>query len=171
VRTRLTRSVAVASAVLVALAAVWPIRLGAQQKPDRSKPPALGPVNRLTLPQIQKRTLANGLAVWLVESHEVPLVQVNLLVPAGSSDDPAGQFGGASMTAAMLDEGAGTRSSLEIADAVEFLGANLSTNASFDASAVRLNVPVRQLAQALPLMADVALRPTFPASELDRLRQ
>jgi len=59
VRTRLTRSVAVASAVLVALAAVWPIRLGAQQKPDRSKPPALGPVNRLTLPQIQKRTLAN----------------------------------------------------------------------------------------------------------------
>jgi len=171
VRTRLTRSVAVASAVLVALAAVWPIRLGAQQKPDRSKPPALGPVNRLTLPQIQKRTLANGLAVWLVESHEVPLVQVNLLVQAGSSDDPAGQFGVASMTAAMLDEGAGTRSSLEIADAVEFLGANLSTNASFDASAVRLNVPVRQLAQALPLMADVALRPTFPASELDRLRQ
>jgi predicted Zn-dependent peptidase len=71
----------------------------------------------------------------------------------------------------MLDEGAGTRSALEIANTLEFLGADLSTSASFDASAVRLNVPVRQLAQALPLMADVALRPTFPAMELERLRQ
>ena len=87
-RTRLARSVVVACAVAAALAAASPTRLGAQQKPDRSKPPALGPVNRLTLPQIQKRTLANGLAVWLVESHEVPLVQVNLVVQAGSSDDP-----------------------------------------------------------------------------------
>jgi predicted Zn-dependent peptidase len=157
--------------VALGLAAVRPAPLGAQERPDRTKPPALGPVARLTLPPIQKRTLSNGLAVWLVEAHEVPLAQVNLLIRAGSNDDPPGQFGVASMTAAMLDEGAGTRSALEIADAVEFLGASLSTTASFDASAVRLNAPVRQLAQALPLMADVALRPTFPASELERLRQ
>ena len=71
----------------------------------------------------------------------------------------------------MLDEGAGTRSSLELADALEFLGANLSTTSSFDYSAVRLSVPVSKLGDALPLMADVALRPTFPASELDRLQQ
>ena len=77
-------------------------------------------------------------------------MQVNLVVHAGSADDPAGEFGLASLTAAMLDEGAGTRSALEIADAVEFLGANLSTSSSFDASAVRLNVPARQLEQALP---------------------
>ena len=161
----------VALAVVTGLAGPGPVPLGAQERPDRSKPPALGPVAKLTLPPIQKRTLANGLAVWLVEAHEVPLVQVNLVVQAGSNDDLADQYGVASMTAAMLDEGAGTRSALEIADAVEFLGANLNTSASFDASAVRLNVPVRQLAQALPLMADVALHPTFPAAELDRLRQ
>jgi predicted Zn-dependent peptidase len=155
----------------VGLAGPRPASLAAQEHPDRIKPPALGPVARLTLPPIQKRMLGNGLAVWLVESHEVPLAQVNLVVQAGSNDDPAAQFGVAGMTAAMLDEGAGSRSALEIADAVEFLGANLSTSASFDASAVRLNVPVRQLALALPLMADVALRPTFPAAELDRLRQ
>ena len=71
----------------------------------------------------------------------------------------------------MLDEGAGTRSSLELADALEFLGANLSTTSSFDYSAVRMSVPVSKLGDALPLMADVALRPTFPASELDRLRK
>ena len=142
-----------------------------QERPDRSKPPALGPVARLTLPPIQKRALANGLPVWVVEAHEVPLVQVSMVVFAGSGDDPAGQFGTASLTAAMLDEGAGARSALDIADAAEFLGANLTTSSSFDASAVRLNVPARRLGDGLPLMADVALRPTFPVAELDRLRQ
>ena len=143
----------------------------AQQRPDRSKVPALGPAPQLTLPPIQKRTLSNGLDVWIVEAHEVPLVQVNLLVLAGSGDDPAGKFGLASLTSAMLDEGAGTRTALQIADEVEFLGADLGTGSSFDASAVRLNVPSARLAAALPIMADVVLRPSFPQAELDRLRQ
>ncbi|HUQ52043.1 MAG TPA: pitrilysin family protein, partial [Gammaproteobacteria bacterium] len=143
----------------------------AQQGPNRSSPPALGPQPRLTLPAVQERKLANGLRVLLLEAHEVPLVQINLLFDAGSADDSTGQFGIASFTAAMLDEGAGARSALEIADAVEYLGAELGTSSSFDASAVRLNVPTRRLEQALPIMADVALRPTFPAAELERLRQ
>jgi predicted Zn-dependent peptidase len=143
----------------------------AQGAPDRTKPPALGAPAPLNLPEIQKRTLSNGLPVWLVESHEVPLVQINLLVKAGAGDDPAGKFGVASLTAAMLDEGAGSRNALELADAVDFLGASLATTSSFDASAVRLNVPVARLKDALPLMADVVLRPTFPEAELNRLRQ
>jgi predicted Zn-dependent peptidase len=147
------------------------ISLSGAQQPDRSSPPDIGPPPALDLPAIQKQTLSNGLAVWLVESHEVPLVQVNLLVLAGGAQDPAGRFGVASLTAAMLDEGAGGRSALEIADAVELLGAALSTGSTHDASAVRLNVPVARLADALPLMADVALRPTFPESDLERLRQ
>ena len=138
---------------------------------DRTRPPQLGPPPQLDLPTIQKRTLSNGLPVWIVEAHEVPVVQVNLVVLAGSGDDPAERFGLASLTAAMLDEGAGSRSALEIADAIEFLGAALGTTSSFDASAIRLNVPVDKLQDALPVMADVALRPTFPGEELNRLRQ
>ena len=143
----------------------------AQGRADRSKAPTLGAPPKLSLPAIQKLALSNGLPVWLVESHEVPLVQVSLLVQAGGNDDPPAKFGVASLTAAMLDEGAGTRDALAIADAAEVLGADLSTTSSSDASAVRLNVPVGQLGDALPIMADVALRPTFPQSELDRLRQ
>ena len=70
----------------------------------------------------------------------------------------------------MLDEGAGSRSALEIADAVDFLGADLGASSGIDCSAVRLHVPVARLADALPIMADVALRPTFPNDELERLR-
>lgn len=156
---------------LAALLLATSAQLGAQQAPDRSKPPALAATPELKLPAIQKRALSNGLAVWVVEAHEVPLVQVTLLIKAGSGDDPAGKFGVASLTAAMLDEGAGSRSALELADELEFLGADLGTGSSFDASAVRLNVPVSRLRAALPLMADVAMRPTFPEAELGRLRQ
>ena len=147
------------------------VPLVAQAPADRSRPPALGPTPQLNLPPIQKRTLSNGLPVWVVETHEVPLAQINLVVLAGSADDPAGKFGTASLTSAMLDEGAGSRSALEIADAIDFLGATLGTTSSFDSSAVRLNVPVARLRDGVALMADVALRPTFPDTDLDRLRQ
>ena len=141
------------------------------QAPDRAKPPAMGPAPALKLPTIVKRQLANSLPVWVVELHEVPVVQVNLLVRAGSANDPPGKYGAASLAAAMLTEGAGSRTALEIADAVDFLGADLNASSGIDSSAVRLHVPVARLADALPIMADVALRPTFPAEELERQRQ
>jgi predicted Zn-dependent peptidase len=145
--------------------------LGAQQGPDRSRPPVPGPAPALKLPPIQKRALGNGLPVWIVEMHEVPLVNLSLVVRAGASADPIGQYGLASFAAAMLDEGAGSRSALDLADAIEFLGASLTTGSSFDASMVRLQTPVTKLDDALPLMADVALRPSFSQAELDRLRK
>ena len=154
-------------AVVVAIASVALVA----QAPDRSKPPALGPAPTLKLPQIQKRQLSNGLPVWIVELHEVPVAQVNLIVMAGTADDPQGKFGTASLTTAMLTEGAGSRAALDIADAVDFLGADLGASSANDSSAIRLHVPVARLADALQIMADVALRPTFPKDELERLRQ
>lgn len=138
---------------------------------DRSTPPKPGPPPEVKLPEIQKRVLSNGLAVWIVEQHEVPVVQVDVIVKSGSAADPAAKFGLASFTAAMLDEGAGTRDALQIADAIDYLGARLVTGSSVDASSVRLHVPVARLAEALPVIADVVLRPTFPQREIDRLRE
>lgn len=158
------------AALLVAAVTLGTFAVGAQG-PDRSRPPAIGPAPELALPSILKRELQNGVDVWIVERHEVPVVQVTLVVRGGSASDPVGQYGAASLTAAMLTEGAGSRSALEIADAIDFLGASLSTGSAIDAAAVRLYTPVARLADALPIMADVALRPTFPAGELDRLRQ
>ena len=159
------------AAVSLACGLVFVAALAAQSGPDRSHPPAVGAPPQLKLAPLQKRMLSNGVPVWLVEQHEVPLVQLTLLLKAGGNEDPAGKFGLASMTAAMLDEGAGTRSALEIADEIEYLGASLAATSSFDASAVRLGVPVSRLSAALPVMADVALRPAFPDAELERLRQ
>ncbi len=141
------------------------------QAPDRSHPPAPGPPAPLQPPSIQKQRLSNGLPVWIVEMHKVPVAQVNLVVFSGTANDPPGKFGVASLTAALLEEGAGSRSALEVADAVDYLGADLGATSSSDFSSVRLNVPVARLSDALPIMADVALRPTFPRDELERQRQ
>jgi predicted Zn-dependent peptidase len=139
--------------------------------PDRSAPPTVGPPPRLQLPAVQKHALGNGLRVWVIERHTVPTAQVMLVVKSGSAADPAGKYGLASLTAAMLTEGAGGKGSLAIADELDFLGADLGASSSFDASLVALSVPVARLAPALGVMADVVLRPDFPQSELDRLRE
>ena len=141
------------------------------QAPDRSHPPQPGPPAALHLPAIQKAKLSNGLPVWVVELHDVPVAQVNLVVFSGTANDPPGKYGVASLASALLEEGAGSRSALQIADAIDYLGADLGTTTTSDQSAVRLHVPVARLADALPIMADVALRPTFPKDELERQRQ
>jgi zinc protease len=158
-------SVLVAALTTVTLVGAW------QQTPDRSVAPKAGPVPPLKVPAIQKRALSNGLPVWIVELHKVPVVHVSLVVKAGAGSDPRGRYGVASLTADMLDEGAGNRNALQIADAVDFLGANLSTSSTWDASSIDLQVPVARLNEALPIMADVALRPTFPEEELTRVRE
>lgn len=156
---------------MLTLIASFTIALLVQQAPDRSVAPKPGPVPALKLPAIQKRTLSNGLPVWIVELHKVPVVDVALVVKSGAGADPRGKYGIANLTAEMLDEGAGTRDALQIADAVDYLGANLSTSSTSDASFVQLHVPVARFADALPIMADVALRPTFPQDELKRVRE
>jgi len=157
------------SAIAAASAAVL-LSLNASAQ-DRTQPPSPGPPRPLKLPPVERLTLPNGVPVLLVEAHEVPVVEVALVIRSGAASDPAGRAGVAAMTADMLDEGAGGKSSLELADAVEFLGARLATGASWDFSTVGIHVPVARLAQALPLLADVALRPDFPERELGRLRK
>lgn len=153
------------SLLLLAVALTAPVLA---QGPDRSRPPEAGAPPALKMPPIVKRKLSNGIPVWFVERHEVPLATVVLLLRSGATQDPSGKWGLASFTASMLEEGAGKRSSLEFADAVDMLAADLGTAVGFDSTTVDLNVPVKNLAPALDLMADLVLAPTFPQAELQR---
>src|SRR5947207_955766 len=90
---------------------------------DRSKPPTLPPPPALKLPAIQTATLPNGLTLAVVEMHKVPVVDVQVLLDAGAARDPADLPGLATFTALMLQQGAGTRGALDVADEAAFLGA------------------------------------------------
>src|SRR6185503_13482927 len=154
------------SALLVTGAQVW-----AQGTIDRSKPPELGPPPRVSLPPIITRQLANGLKLLIVEQHELPLADFVLLVGSGGTADPSGKTGVANLTSSMLREGTTTRKSLDIADQASFLGISLFPQASWESSTLSLHTPTAQLDSALALFADVALHPSFPANEFDRLKK
>ncbi|MEW6511335.1 MAG: pitrilysin family protein [Bacteroidota bacterium] len=140
-------------------------------QPDRSAPPKLGPPPALKLPPIQHLKLSNGIPVVLLEKHAVPVVQINLVVRGGAVMDPPDRHGVASMTAAMLMEGAGPRNALQLADAIDYLGARIGTGAGQHTSGINLHTPLAKLDSALTLLSDVARRPSFPLPELDRKRK
>jgi predicted Zn-dependent peptidase len=140
-------------------------------QPDRSAPPQPGVPPQLKLPPIQHFKLSNGMPVVLLEKHTVPIVQINLVVRTGACMDPEGKRGLGSMTAAMLTEGAGSRNALQLADAIDYLGARIDAGAGKHTSGIQLHTPVARLDSALALLADVVRRPTFPQAELDRQRR
>src|SRR5688572_9521924 len=154
---------------LLALAALPSVSAG--QTLDRSKPPTLGPPPKVSLPPIVTRELSNGLKLMIVEHHELPIADFILLVGSGGTADPAGKMGVANLTAAMLREGTTTRQSLEIADQMAFLGVRLNSGSNWESSTLSLHTPTAQLDSALALLADIALRPSFPANEFDRIKQ
>src|SRR5690606_19295798 len=96
-------------------------------------PPEVGPAPTLQLPSPVRRSLANGLQVVYVRHGTLPVVHATLVTRGGIADDPGELPGLASFVAEMIDEGAGGRSALELAAALELLGASLSTGASWDA--------------------------------------
>ena len=131
--------------------------------------PTLGPAPRLTMPDVEHDTLPNGLRLQVVRMPEVPLVNARLTIGAGARRDDD-QPGLATFTANMLDEGAGTRDAFAIAAELEYLGASLSTGAGWEGTIIALDAPKRTFAQAMDLMADVVLRPTFSKVDVERQR-
>ncbi|SYZ72557.1 Peptidase M16 domain protein [Candidatus Zixiibacteriota bacterium] len=140
-------------------------------KTDMAVEPGPAAEPSFTPPTIQKATLSNGMELYLVEDHKLPLVQVNLLLKSGWAADPSDRFGAGALTAELLNEGTKTRNALAISDEAQRLGAELSTGSSFDRSNVSLNVQKKNLEPALNLMADLVLNATFPQDELDRQKE
>lgn len=143
----------------------------AQAVLDRSTPPDLAPPPALSLPPVIERTLPNGMRLLVVEHHELPILDALLVIGTGGEADPEDKPGVATLVASMLQEGTTTRNALQIAAQEAMLGASVSSGGGWDASRVTLHTPTAQLDSALALFADVALNPSFPPEELERLRQ
>lgn len=136
-----------------------------------TQPPAPMPLEPAQFPPFAETILENGLRIIVVSSNKQPVLSLTLAMPGGSFYDPAGKVGVAEMVAGLLTKGAGTRTADEIAAAIEGVGGSIGASAGADF--LTLNTAVlsgdRQL--AFGLLADAALRPTFPESELELLRK
>ncbi len=122
------------------------------------------------IPAVQEKKLKNGLQVAVVERKNVPLVTVRLLVRSGADSEDAKLAGLADMTASLLTKGTKTRSATQIAEGMEFLGGSITAGAGWNSSTVALNVMSDKLEQAMAILADVVLNPTFKQDELDLLK-
>ncbi|HUK57480.1 MAG TPA: pitrilysin family protein [Nitrospiria bacterium] len=113
----------------------------------------------------------NGLIVVIQEAHALPIVNIQMIVKAGSVLDPEDKAGLANLTAELLEAGTATRSATQIADAVDFIGAGLSVGGGEDYATASLRVLKRDLNTGLDLLSDILVHPSFPEPELDRERQ
>jgi zinc protease len=132
--------------------------------------PKPGPERTVSIPAVKETKLKNGLTVAVVEKRNVPIVTVQLLIPAGSALEDMETAGLADITAAMLTKGTKTRSATQIAEEMEFLGGSINSGAGWNNSSVTVSVTSDKLTQAMAILADVALNPTFPQDELELLK-
>jgi zinc protease len=138
---------------------------------DRFQLPVVAPPESPRLPAIERSVLANGLRISTVRHGSLPVVAASLLIESGTADDPADLPGLSSLTAAMLDEGAGGRDPIEFAEVLAGIGATIELHTGPDATSIRLWMPARHTAAGLALLADVAARPEFRPADFQRVKE
>jgi zinc protease len=142
----------------------------ASAEPWRNTVPTPGPPPATPLPNVERFTLANGLAVWLVESHRLPLVGASLVSRVGSGADPPDRPGLADLTTGTLDGGTTSRDALGMSRELEAAGATLSDDTSKDGTWLSATALTDHASAALDILADAVRNPTFPSDEVDRVR-
>ncbi len=132
--------------------------------------PELSPPAALTLPEPRILTLSNGIETQAWVQGELPIVELTVVLPFGSAQDPRGKEGLGHLAAQMLLEGAHERDAQEFSAALERLGAGLSAEVDRRETLLHLSVLGRNLRPALGLLADALMRPRFEPSDWARVR-
>lgn len=135
---------------------------------DRSKLPFPESFPKLNLPEIQRAKLSNGIDVVFAERHDVPMINLSLLLGSGHSSDSSDKPGLASFTMSMLTEGTERYDALELSDKLDELGTDLYTSTGLDSSSVTLSALKSNFIESLDLMIEVINKPTFDQVEIDR---
>ena len=140
-------------------------RIGARARP---RPPRCRKVH---LPVPKVFTLDNGLHVYVVEDHSLPVFNASVITLAGGDTNPANKPGLAGFTSRMLTEGTRDRSATEIADTADQLGAQLKSQAFVDNASTTIDALSNTTDASMDLLSDMTEHPAFAAQEVDRVRK
>jgi zinc protease len=139
-------------------------------EPWRAKAPTAGPLPKFSLPVPDKAQLSNGLTIYLVERHNLPLVAATLYTISGSELNPLDKPGLSGFTADMLTEGTAARSALKFAEDTDQIGATIATQAGYSSASVSLSALSWNAGGGFDLLSDATLHPAFDAKEVERIR-
>jgi zinc protease len=138
---------------------------------DRSRLPEPGPEPAFVFPEIRRRLLPNGVRIWTIEHHAVPIISFLALLPVGSAADPDDRPGVAAVTADLLDEGAGDLDALQLHEAIGRIGAQFETEIGADATVLSLTALSQFAERGAALLADMLIRPRLEVRDFDRVRE
>ena len=133
--------------------------------------PAAQPPTALELPAIERFTLRNGLPVMVIKSSRLPVVSMQLAIKTGEADEPRDKRGLAQLTALMLNRGTRLRSATRIADDIDYVGGSLQASAGLETTLLSCVARSGSLSTCTTLLSDITVNPTFPAGEIDEVRQ
>ncbi|NRR28759.1 insulinase family protein [Oxalobacteraceae bacterium] len=122
------------------------------------------------LPAFETARLPNGLTVYLMERHEVPLISIRAVIKAGAVND-ASQPGLSNLTGDALLLGSRQHAKADIDASFDFRGARLAGGAGTEQSTVQANFARADAATLLPLFAEIVQQPSFDNAELNKLRE
>jgi zinc protease len=137
---------------------------------QKQTPPAPGTPRNFAIPQIQRFELANGLRVRFVPYGAVPKVTIRLVTQTGNVDETAEQVWLADVTGSMMEQGTATRSAEDIAREVAMMGGALDVSVAGNQVTFGTDVFSEAATRAVALIADVAMNPRFPESDLARIK-
>lgn len=122
------------------------------------------------VPAYEKFTMPNGLTVYLMEQHEVPVINVSAILPAGAIYDGA-KSGLASLTASGLQYGTKSFSKTKIEEELDFIGASLNTYASKESAGMSSKFASKDLDKVFPILKEVLIDPVFDKDEFEKERK
>jgi zinc protease len=125
---------------------------------------------RPLFPNLQEKTLKNGLRIYVIEDHRLPITDVALVFKNGSSLDPIGKAGLNNLVALMLKEGTEKLSSLELSEAFANIGTHINVGAGKDSAFLSVGILSKKINKALGLMSSMAQRPRFSQEDFSRLK-
>jgi zinc protease len=123
------------------------------------------------LPAVKPFTLKNGIKVYLVEQHNLPIVSMDLNFDGGSISDPKGKEGLASACMSLLTEGTEKLDKIQYSEALADVASNINAYAGDDSQGVQLASLTKHLDTTFALFADTILTPGLRDSDFDRLKK
>jgi predicted Zn-dependent peptidase len=123
------------------------------------------------LPAVKPFTLKNGIKVYLVEQHTLPIVSMDLNFDGGSIVDPKGKDGLAGMCMGMLTEGTQKLDKIAYSEALADVASNINAYAGEDSQGVQLASLTKHLDATFALFAETLLSPGMRDSDFDRMKK
>ena len=138
---------------------------------DRSVEPDLGADPEAILPTVWQESLGNGMKIYGIEHHELPLIQFTMTIRGGQLLDDFNKVGVGNLVSDLLMEGTRNKTPIELEEAIDDLGASIMMYTGREAISLRVNCLSSKFADVYALVEEILLEPRWDAKEFERVKR